>query len=108
MNKLPASFDLSFEHAAVAHMYGVTNPSTIRPYLAGFLPACRTWLEVRNDDIHSFRRGDPEFARGFMRAMPGPDKMTSFNMGPDGYCWGREAIALQPDSPRQLMLKNNV
>jgi hypothetical protein len=101
----PAPFDFSFKYAAVAHMYGVTNPPMIKPYLASFSPACRTWLEVRNDDIHSFRWGDPEFARGFVRAMPGPDKMIGFNMGPDGYCWGREAIALNPDSPRQLMLK---
>jgi hypothetical protein len=101
----PGPLDLSFKYAAVAHMYGVTNPSMIRPYLPYFSPALRTWLEVRNDDIHSFRWGDPEFARGFVRAMPGPDKMAGFNMGPDGYCWGREAIALNPDSPRQLMLK---
>jgi hypothetical protein len=101
----PGPFNFSFKYAAVAHMYGVTNPSMIRPYLSDFSPSYRTWLEVRNDDIHSFRWGDPQFARDFVRSMPGPDKMIGFNMGPDGYCWGREAIALHPDSPRQLMLK---
>ena len=101
----PGPFDFSFKYAAVAHMYGVTNPSMIRPYLSSFSPAYRTWLEVRNDDIHSFRWGDPQFARDFILAMPGPDKMAGFNMGPDGYCWGREAIALDPDSPRQLVMK---
>jgi len=101
----PGPFDLSFKYAAVAHMYGVTNPAMIKPYLSSFSPALRTWLEVRNDDIHSFRWGDAQFARDFVRAMPGPDKVAGFNMGPDGYCWGREAIALDPDSPRQLMMK---
>jgi hypothetical protein len=32
-------------------------------------------------------------------------KVVGFYMGPDGYCWGREAVALDPDSPRQLVLK---
>ena len=39
------------------------------------------------------------------RAMPGPDKVAGFYMGPDGYCWGREAMDLEPESPRQLVMQ---
>ena len=86
-------------------MYGMTNPPFIKPLLAELSPSRRTWLTVRNDDIYSFRWGDPQFAREFLRAMPGPDKVAGFYMGPDGYCWGREAMDLEPESPRQLVMQ---
>lgn len=100
----PGPFDLSYKYA-VAHMYGMTNPPFIKPLLPELSPRRRTWLTVRNDDIYSFRWGDPQFARNFIRAMPGPDKVAGFYMGPDGYCWGREAMDLEPESPRQLVMQ---
>ena len=100
----PGPFDFSYKYA-VAHMYGMTNPPFIKPLLPELSPARRTWLTVRNDDIYSFRWGDPQFARQFILAMPGPDKVAGFYMGPDGYCWGREAMSLEPESPRQLVMQ---
>lgn len=100
----PGPFNFSFKYT-VAHMYGVTNPTAIKPYLSSFSPECRTWLTIRNDDIYSFRWGDVHYARDFILAIPGPDKVAGFYMGPDGYCWGREAMALDPDTPRQLVMK---
>ena len=60
---------------------------------------------MRNDDIYSFRWGDPEYARAYVRGMPGPDKLAGYYMGPDGYIWGREFLSTEPDSPRQLVIK---
>ena len=60
---------------------------------------------MRNDDIYSFRWGDPEFARAFIRNLPGPDKLAGFYMGPDGYIWGREFLSTEPETPRQLVMK---
>ncbi len=100
----PGPFDFSYKYA-VAHMYGMTNPPFIKPLLPELSPARRSWLTVRNDDIYSFRWGDPAFARDFITAMPGPDKVAGFYMGPDGYCWGREAMDLEPETPRQLVMK---
>ena len=100
----PGSFDFSFKYAQ-AHMYGMTRPVFIDKLLPELSPALRTWLELRNDDIHSFRWGDPQFARDFIRSIPGPEKIAGFNMGPDGYCWGREEMSLDPDSPRQLVMQ---
>jgi hypothetical protein len=100
----PDTFDLSFKYS-IAHMYSVPNP----PFIEGALPhlheGLRTWLTVRNDDIYSFRWGDPEFARAFVRAIPGPDKIVGFYMGPDGYNWGREFLSTEPETPRQLVMK---
>lgn len=100
----PGPFDFSYKYA-VAHMHGMTNPPFINPLLPELSPNRRTWLTVRNDDIYSFRWGDPQFARDFILAMPGPDKIAGFYMGPDGYCWGREAMDLEPESPRQLVMQ---
>jgi hypothetical protein len=100
----PDTFDLSFKYS-IAHMYSVPNP----PFIKGALPhlheRLRTWLTVRNDDIYSFRWGDPDFARAFVRAIPGPDKIAGFYMGPDGYNWGRESLSTEPETPRQLVMK---
>jgi hypothetical protein len=100
----PGPMDFSFKYA-IAHMYSVTNPPFIRAALPSLSPDRRTWLTIRNDDIYSFRWGDPDFARNFIRNLPGPDKMAGFYMGPDGYCWGREFISTEPDTPRELVAK---
>ena len=68
-------------------------------------PTMRTWLTVRNDDIFSFRWGDPDYARQYISNIPGPDRVVGFYMGPDGYCWGREFIDREPETPRQLVMQ---
>jgi len=100
----PGPFDFSYKYA-VAHMYASTAPQFIQPLLQEFPKDRRTWLTVRNDDIYSFRWGDPAFAREFVKSMPGPDVLGGFYMGPDGYCWGREAMDLEPETPRQLVMQ---
>jgi hypothetical protein len=100
----PDTFEFSFKYS-VAHMYSSTRPPFAGPTLKKLPAGQRTWLTVRNDDIYSFRWGDPAFARDYIRNMPGPDKLVGFYMGPDGYTWGREFISTEPDSPRQLVIK---
>ena len=93
----PGPFDFSFKYS-VAHMYSEPNPPFIAPVLTEMPKNLRTWLEVRNDDIYSFRWGDPDFARAYIKNMPGPDRVAGFNMGPDGYTWGREFIDKEPEN----------
>jgi hypothetical protein len=100
----PSTLDLSFKYA-IAHMYSVPNPPFIKAALPYLSPTRRTWLTLRNDDIYSFRWGDPAFARAFIRHLPGPDKVVGFYMGPDGYNWGREFLSPEPETPRQLVIK---
>jgi len=97
-------FDFSFKYA-IAHMYSTPAPPFIKPVLGQLPPGMKTWLTIRNDDIYSFRWGDPDFARAFIRAIPGPDKIAGFYMGPDGYNWGREFLSTEPETPRQLVMK---
>jgi hypothetical protein len=100
----PGAFDFSYKYS-VAHMYSSPTPPFAKKTLEELPANLRTWLTVRNDDIYSFRWGDPEYARAYIRAMPGPDKLAGYYMGPDGYTWGREFISTEPDSPRQLVMK---
>jgi hypothetical protein len=102
--ELPCTLDLSFKYA-IAHMYSVPNPSMIQPVLPQLSPALRCWLTVRNDDIYSFRWADVDFARAFIEAIPGEDKIAGFYMGPDGYVWGRDFLAKDDGSPRPTVMR---
>jgi hypothetical protein len=99
----PGPFELSFKYA-IAHMYSIPNPPFIREALPYISPEHRTWLTVRDDDVYSFRWGDPEYAREFVRNMPPKDKIAGFYMGPDGTIWGREVIAKDPETPHELVI----
>jgi len=96
--------EFSFKYS-IAHMYSIPNPPFIKPALEQMPAGMKTWLTVRNDDVYSFRWGDPDYAREYILNMPGRDRLAGFYMGPDGYCWGREAIDVDGDVPRQLVMK---
>lgn len=100
----PDPFDFSFKYA-IAHMYSTPAPPFIKPVLGQLPTGMKTWLTIRNDDIYSFRWGDPEFTRAFVRAIPEQNKIAGFYMGPDGYNWGREFLSTEPENPRQLVMK---
>jgi hypothetical protein len=95
----PGPFDFSYKYS-VAHMYSSPTPPFARQTLAELPPGLRTWMTVRNDDIYSFRWGDPDFARDYVKALPGPDQLAGYYLGPDGYTWGREFISTDPQQPR--------
>jgi hypothetical protein len=62
------------------------------------------WLNLRNDDIYIFRWGDADHVREFLQNTP-RDLMrfeAGFYMGPDGYVWGRDFIAKDPDFAGEL------
>jgi hypothetical protein len=102
----PGPFDFSFKYS-VAHMYSITNPPFIQPLLENLAPGRKTWLTVRNDDIYSFRFGDPAYARDYIKNMPPADKLAGFYMGSDGYIPGRDFLDRQPpaNGPRPLVIE---
>jgi len=101
----PGPFEFSFKYS-VAHMYSITNPPFIKPLLENLAPGRKTWLTVRNDDIYTFRFGDPAYVREYVLNMPPSDKMAGFYMGPDGYVWGRDFLERRPDpGPRPLVIE---
>ena len=42
-------------------MYSITKPTFIQPLLENLAPGRKTWLTMRNDDIYTFRFGDPAY-----------------------------------------------
>ena len=102
--ELPCPLDLSFKYA-IAHMYSVPNPAMIKPVLPLLSPQLRSWLTVRNDDIYSFRWADLDYARSFIKAIPGEDKIAGFYMGGDGYIWGRDFLTKDAATPRQTVMQ---
>ena len=77
----------------------------VEPVLPLLSPQLRSWLTVRNNDVYSFRWADLDYAREFIKAIPGPDKIAGFYMGPDGYLWGRDFLTKDPGGPRQTMMQ---
>jgi len=99
----PGVMDLSFKYS-VAHMYSIPDPPFIQELLPVLPADRRTWLTLRNDDVYSFRWGSPAYVRDYIRHIPGPDKIAGFNMGSDGYIWGREFLSTEPETPHELVI----
>lgn len=101
----PRPFDFSYKYS-IAHMYSITNPPMIKEGLSVLPPGKKMWLEVRNDDIYSFRFGDPDYMRDYIDNMPPDDVSGGYMMGSDGYCLGREYLDRNPGpGPRELVIK---
>lgn len=100
---LPAQMDFSFKYSG-AHMLSVPNPGFIAPFLKDLPKDKKTWLTIRNDDVYSFRWGDSEYVREYIKSIPSREKIAGFFLGPDGDTWGREIISKAPTKPRQLTL----
>ena len=102
----PTTFDFSFKYS-VAHMYSIPNPPFIQALLEHLAPGLRTWLTVRNDDIYTFRFGDPAYARDYITHMPPAEKLGGFYMGPDGYFLGRDFLDREAPAtvPRPLVME---
>jgi hypothetical protein len=110
-NPLPGSTNadstlaFSFKYSQ-AHMYSSTKPLFIHQnnWFNSIPTGKKTWLTVRNDDLYYMRWGDPDFARSYLTNLPDVSKIAGFYMGPDGYCWGREFVSTEPESPRQQVI----
>jgi hypothetical protein len=87
----PATFTFSYKYS-VAHMYSSTKPPFIAEVMPYLKDGMKTWLTVRNDDIYSFRWGDPDYAREYILNLPPAAQLAGFYMGPDGFIWGRDFL----------------
>lgn len=100
----PGPFDLSLKYA-IAHMYAIPNPAFVRPAMTIFSSKLKTWLTLRNDDVYSFRWGNPAFARQFILSIPEPEKVAGYYMGPDGYIWGKDFLEKDKQAPQLLIIQ---
>jgi hypothetical protein len=99
-------FDFSLKYAG-DHIYANTDPTYVDGDFEKLPADKRAWVELRNDDIFNFRWGDPDFTRTFIKTLPGPDKLTGYLMGSDGYVWAREHTSTEPENPRELEIEKH-
>jgi hypothetical protein len=94
-SKYPDTVELSFKYAK-AHMYSSTRP----PFAADLVRQLaerkmRCWWNLRNDDIFTFRWGDPDYVREFLANLPA-EVSAGYYVGSDGYAWGRTFNDVDP------------
>ena len=101
--KCPLQFSLKY---SVAHMHSIVNPPFVLPAMPSFSANRQTWFTVRNDDYYAIRWGNEDYARAYIKSMPGvtEDKVAGFYMGPDGFCWGKDFLTKDGSSERQLII----
>jgi hypothetical protein len=103
---LECPLEMSYKYS-VARMYSHHAPPFIHEVLSRLPPGQRTWLTVRNDDIYSFRWGDPAYARAYLRAMPDAGRLAGFYIGSDGDTWGRDVFSTDPGDPPPVHLRKH-
>jgi hypothetical protein len=101
--KCPLQFSLKY---SIAHMHSIPNPPFVLPAMPHFSENRQTWFTVRNDDYYALRWGGEDFAREYIKAMPGVEdrKLAGFYMGPDGYCLGKDFQTKDGNPDRQLFI----
>lgn len=100
----PGTMDLSIKYS-IAHMYSITNPPFSNTAFESLPTGQKTWLTVRNDDVYSYRWGNPRYAREYIMNIPYTEKISGFYMGPDGYCWGKDFLTRGQTMPGSLIIQ---
>jgi hypothetical protein len=81
------TFDMSYKYSK-AHMYATAVPAwmTDKEQKALRDNTLKSWQTVRNDSFHFVDWGDPDFARAYIRGLPGQgDWFRGFLLGADGF-----------------------
>jgi hypothetical protein len=102
----PGSFEASFKYAR-ARLYSSPDPGFADNHIREMEKYnLKSWWNLRNDDIFVYRWGDPDYVREFIRNFQG-EHTAGFYMGSDGYVWGREFTAKQPELSGQLEVQKH-
>jgi hypothetical protein len=100
-SKYPGDFEVSFKYAK-GRMYSNPNPPFANNLLDELRPyGVNGWWNIRNDDLYTYRWGDPEYARSFIKHIP-KEQTAGFHMGSDGYLWIKNFFTRDPEFNGQL------
>lgn len=103
---LKCPLQVSYKYS-VAHMYSIVNPRFINPVLPHLSNENQSWLTLRNDDFYALRWGNENYAREYVKNIPGisDNKIVGFYMGSDGYCLGKDFLGTYEDNNRPLNIE---
>jgi len=93
-------FDTEFKYAR-ARMFSSEKPTWFDKIYKDEVVdhKIKVWMNVRNDDIFTFRWGKPDYADAFIKNMP-KDLMAGYFWGPDGYIYGRDFHSKDDNVPK--------
>ncbi|MGC6431157.1 MAG: hypothetical protein ACON5F_08960 [Jejuia sp.] len=107
-SKFPWKVETSYKYN-VARMYSSPKPPIFEreyyPDVKKYDFKC--WMNVRNDDMFTFRWGDPDFVREYLTGMMDYGVVPGFYMGSDGYLWGREFTSKNAELSGELEIKKH-
>lgn len=102
----PDPFDVSFKYAK-ARLYASPNVPFADQHIEDMKPyGLKSWWNLRNDDIFVYRWGDSEYVRSFLKNFP-QEHTAAYQMGSDGYVWGREFVAKDKALAGELEIKKH-
>jgi hypothetical protein len=103
----PGEFNTSFKYA-IGHMYTMRRPLLFERSFRDQVEAYKVPVvfNLRNDDMFVLRWGNPDYVREYIRKMP-HHLSPGFYMGSDGYVWGREFIAKNPETAGWLEIEKH-
>jgi hypothetical protein len=87
MNLPNVTFDMSYKYSK-AHMYATAVPTWMTDVEQNALRknSLKSWQTLRNDSFYFNHWGDPDFARAYLRGLPGQGEwFRGFLMGSDGF-----------------------
>lgn len=107
-SKFPGKVETSYKYS-VARMYSSARPPIFeREYLPDVKKYnFKCWMNLRNDDVFSFRWGDPDFVREYLKGFMKHGVVPGFYMGSDGYLWGREFTSKNKELSGELEIKKH-
>lgn len=99
----PGETQTSYKYS-VARAYGATHPPIFEQEYLDDVKAYdfKCWMNVRNDDVFTFRWGDPDFVREYLKGFMSYGVVPGFYIGSDGYLWGREFTSKIPELSGEL------
>jgi hypothetical protein len=83
-------FDTEFKYAR-ARMFSSERPTWFDKIYRDEVVEhkVKVWMNVRNDDMFTYRWGNPGYGNNFIKNMP-KDLMAGYFWGPDGYIYARD------------------
>jgi hypothetical protein len=91
----PGEFDFSTKYSQ-ARLFSGTDPIYSDRFFNELPDGQRMWLNLRNDDLYQQRWGDPDFVQAFLKNIPPNDQCPGYQVGSDGYFWGKDFSSKDP------------
>lgn len=95
------------DKSSVDHVLSTTTPIESVEKLANLPQGSKMRFELKTDDNYHFKWGDSDHVREYTKNVLSDENVVGFFLGNDGYITAREVTAKNPQSPRELFIKQH-